>query len=254
MPANEAVTEIESAAQYQGIEEAYDVLKSQMEEIQASMPGREADIHLAQMTEQLRQDGLLPDLAIQFAFKERYEIEQDGTFDRDHLRLYRKGADPLTRAMTSHLLENFDALREGHGDLFWHELSEQDLRNAATKLQDKTYAFDLDFSAEGSASGEIANKEKADGNWLTQIGDKIGDMARQHAEAEFRRKNPSVEVKPGDGFDRIARRVLEQTQDKVAEADVIEYSRRLAEYNQKDRNTSVLHPGDRLHLPPPERD
>ncbi|MBA3992634.1 MAG: hypothetical protein C0469_03845, partial [Cyanobacteria bacterium DS2.3.42] len=86
-----------------------------------------------------------------------------------------------------------------------------------------------------------------------QITDTISDVAHKFTEAEWKRKNPSEEVKPGDGFDRIARRVLENSQDQVTEADVLEYSRRLAEYNKKDRNTTVLQPGDRLLLPMPER-
>lgn len=254
MPANEAVTRIESAAQYQGIEDAYDVLKNQINEIQATTSGRDADRRLAQIAQQLSNDGLLPDLAIQFAFEERYSIEQDGTFDRDHLRLYQKGADPLTRAMTAHLLQNFDTLREGHVDWFnQHELSEPDLRNAATILQDKTYSFDLDESEtdEGSASGESAEKEKSDKGLMTQIGEQIDGVVRQFSEADFKRKNTSEEVQPGDGFDRIARRLLERNQDNVTEAEVIEYSKRLAEYNKKDRNTTVLQPGERLYLPLP---
>lgn len=250
MPAKEAVSRIESAAQYQGIEEAYDAMRSEVQAIQSTMPGSEANRQLAQMAEQLNNDGLLPDLAIQFGFEERYSIEQDGTFDRDHLRLYHRGADPLTRAMTSNLLENFDTLREGHRDLFWHELSEQDLRNAATKLQDKTYSFDI-AETEGSAEGEIPAKKKADGDFWTEMKGHMDELTRRVAEAEFRKKNPAEEVRPGDGFDRIARRVLERNQQTVTEAEVVEYSRRLAEHNKMDRDKTVLHPGDRLNLPLP---
>jgi hypothetical protein len=250
MSAKEAVMRIESAAQHQGLDEAVKVMRAQINELNA-MPGDEGQQQLAMVAEQLQRDGLLPDLAIQFALTEGFN--SDGSFDTDDLYRYQSDKDPLTRKITDNLIQNYENLRDEHGDwgLFpqdWDGLdwvTKSDLENAAGDLRNKKY----DFGIAEMTEEEITKKRADGGDWFDARFAAMEKMARQLAEQQWQRQNPEIEVQPGEGFDRIARRALEQHQGKATEADVLEYSRRLAEQNQKDRDTSILHPGDRLRLP-----
>lgn len=249
MSAKEAVMRIESAAQNQGIEEAATVMREQITELQA-LPGGQGNEQLALVAQQLQRDGLLPDLAIHFAMTENLNGKNDGTFDAEDLYSYQSGKDPLTRAIADNLIMNYENLRDEHRDwgLYptdWDGLSwvtKEDLKNAAEDISTKRYDFGIDMPEEEKA------KLKENG-FFSDIQDKLNKMMQQYAEKQWQQKNPETEVQPGDGFDRVSRRELQQRLGNVTEAQVQEYSRRLAEYNKMDRDSTVLQPGQRLRLP-----
>jgi len=257
MPANEAVTRIESAAQFQGIDTAYDVLKEQIDLIQSTAPAGEQNLQLARLANELKRDGLLPDLAIQFAYEEATNIEEDGSFDRDALRAYKRGADPVTVALTNEILRNYDSMRSQNFDWFTEELTEKDLTKALEGVETKEYAYGhgLEAEAEGESGGAAESGEgqgeSAPGASAGTLEELLSNLTRIWQGGQQRPEIPSVEVKPGEGFDRVARRVLQQQQQgAVSEADVLEYSRRIAEMNKRDRDSYVLQPGEQLRIPP----
>ncbi|MBA3855757.1 MAG: hypothetical protein C0507_02495 [Cyanobacteria bacterium PR.3.49] len=249
MSAKEAVMRIESAAQNQGIEEAATVMREQITELQ-SMPGGQGDEQLAMVAKQLQRDGLLPDLAIHFALTEDLNGKNDGTFDTEDLYQYQSGKDPLTRAITENLIANYENLRNEHGDAGilpqdWfglHWVTKNDLKNAAEDISTKRYDFGIDLP-------EDEQTRLKDNGFFPDIQDRLNKMMQQYAEHQWQQKNPEAEVQPGDGFDRVSRRELQQRLGNVTEAQVQEYSRRLAEYNKMDRDSTVLQPGQRLRLP-----
>ncbi len=249
MSAKEAVMRIESAAQNQGIEEAVDVMRTQIAELQ-SMPDGQGEEQLALVANQLQRDGLLPDLAIHFALTEDFNEHKNGSFDTEDLYRFQTGKDPLSRAIADNLLSNYENFRNEHGDagilpqdwfgLNW--VTQKDLLNAAEDISTKRYDFGIDMPEDEKAT---LKENGFIGDWA----EKMDAMFRKGEELLWQKRNVEVEVQPGDGFDRISRRELELRQDNVTEADVLEYSRRLAEYNRMDRGTTMLHPGDRLRMP-----
>lgn len=250
MSAKEAVMRIESAAQNQGIEEATTVMREQIAELQA-MPGGQGEEQLAIVAKQLQRDGLLPDLAIHFALTENFNEHKDGSIHTEDLYRFQSGKDPLTRAITDNLISNYENLRNEHGDagLYpqdWfglHWITKNDLQNAAEDISTKRYDFGIDMPEEEKA------KLKENG-FFSDWEEKFTAMRRKVEEELWQKKNIDVEVRPGDGFDRVSRRALEEVRGgNVTEAEVLEYSKRLAEYNKMERETTVLQPGQRLRLP-----
>jgi len=241
----EAVTRIQAAAQFQGIESAYDVLKTEVELISSTVPANMQTLQKAELAHLLRENNLLPDLAIVFASEERTRIEEDGTFDRSDLRRFKKDANPVEVALTNVLLRDFNVLEAKHVDWFGDELSENDLNNALEDVEGKEYSFGITLDSDGKYQRTEGAGER---NLATIVGETVDEWSKVFTR-DRQVQEKVAEVKSGDGFDSVARRELMLLQKNVTNSEVIEYSRRIAEYNKMDRDTSILHPGDRLRLP-----
>lgn len=103
---------------------------------------------------------------------------------------------------------------------------------AAAESETGAASSDTNFDGEGliaSIAGGVASAAKA-----------VADAVQQ---------NEQVDVQPGDGFDRIARRALMQHGVQPSESQVIAYAKQIAELNQMNRESTVLMTSDKLWLP-----
>lgn len=358
MTAHDVVANVENAEKSGGINAAYEQFKTEVDTINRSVPAAEREKQLAVMTSELSNAGLLPELSLKWAQEHRFEITKEGQFNRTDLSYFKKGNDAVSQAMAGALLEQYDELRQKHGDfgLFPHgfnlnrdwfgydAISKEDLNNAVDELQKKhddgikdheygvtagKMAQQLDsqedgdglfkklagcdgdadslslldvknalmadnysgktmltaeerqittslykdwnqpyvkklmdenghisaetlsaskamLAAEEGQSGEDAASSPDGRGFFSSIASTVTDAARAIADAV---QAQQVEVQPGDGFDRIARRVLAQRGMQPSESQVIAYAKQIAELNQMSRESTVLMAHDKLKLP-----
>lgn len=356
MTSIDVVANIEKADKAGGVNAAYDQFKVEVDSINRNFTPGEREKQMANLTSELNQAGLLPELSLKWAQDHRFEITQDGQFSRTDLSRFKKGNDAISQAMAGALIEQYDDLRTKHGDFgmfphgfdltkswFGYEaISKNDLNNAVNDLQkahdDKVKDYNTGksagelarrFDTEGGGT-ELFNKlakcdGRADGISLSDIsrtlqadklmGGVLSDSERKivqtlqadwnkpyvqkligkdgqisaetlqankdvlaQAEAAEASQEPTqnpegavagiaggvvaaaagvldqlqqkqVEIQPGDGFDRIARRELMSQGLHPTAAQVIEYSKKIAEHNNMNRDTTVLLASDKLNLP-----
>ena len=103
-------------------------------------------------------------------------------------------------------------------------------------------------AAEAREAGESSGGAHLNGEgFMAGIAGGIETAAR--AVADVMQQQEHVEVLPGDGFDRIARRALIKHGVQPTEAQVITYARQIAELNEMNRESTILMTGDKLRLP-----
>lgn len=104
---------------------------------------------------------------------------------------------------------------------------------------------DMLAAAEAAAGAETDNKDAT--GFMGDIISGVVNTAKDLADSI--QPKQQVEVQPGDGFDRIARRVLMQNGMQPSESQVIAYAKEIAELNNMNRESTVLMTSDKLWLP-----
>ncbi len=129
----------------------------------------------------------------------------------------------------------------------WNQPYVRKLLDEKGHISAETLRASKDMLAAAEAADDSDNQQKDGSGFVGNIVSGFVDAAQDLADSMQQKQQ--VEVQPGDGFDRIARRALMQNGMQPSESQVIAYARQIAELNNMNRESTVLMTSDKLWLP-----
>lgn len=121
----------------------------------------------------------------------------------------------------------------------WTEPYVQKLMDSNGRISAETLQANKEVLAKAEAA-EAQEKDTVPEPEITAVANGIQSALQEEAQ---------IDVNPGDGFDRIARRMLVKYGVQPTEAQVIDYARKIAALNNMTRESTVLLTTDKLWLP-----